>query len=100
MRRCSSGVTSGSRPNPTLSTRAAPDGAACPGRPPWDCRGRARPQAEYLANTLTKEFGLNPLVHEEFVKLFLKNCKYLDILTWQAGSTSWTPKFDRPSRQA
>lgn len=50
-------------------------------------KGVNLPEAEYLANTLTKEFNLQPTVHDEFVKLFQKNCKYLDISTWQ-GETS------------
>jgi hypothetical protein len=50
-------------------------------------KGINLPETEYLANTLTKEFNLQPAVHDEFVKLFQKNCKYLDISTWQ-GETS------------
>lgn len=50
-------------------------------------KGVNLPEAEYLGNTLTKEFNLQPAVHDEFVRLFQKNCKYLDISNWQ-GETS------------
>jgi hypothetical protein len=50
-------------------------------------KGAQLPEPEYLGNTLAKEFSLDPAVHDEFVKLFQRNCKYLDIVTWQ-GDTS------------
>jgi len=42
-------------------------------------KGNRLPEKEYLANTLQKEFGLDPLVHDEFVEMFDKNCKYLGL---------------------
>jgi len=44
-------------------------------------RGNELPEMEYLSNTLVKEFGLAPDLHNEFVKLFQKNCAYLGIST-------------------
>lgn len=44
-------------------------------------RGSKLPEAEYLSNTLQKEFGLEPDVHEEFVDVFQKNCKFLGLAT-------------------
>ncbi len=55
------------------------------------------PESEYLGNTLTKEFNLQPAVHGEFVKLFQKNCKYLDITTWQGETSVRSGRLDRPS---
>ncbi len=34
---------------------------------------------QYLGNTLTREFGLDPSLHEEFSKLFQTNCAFLKI---------------------
>jgi hypothetical protein len=41
--------------------------------------GSKLPETKYLSNTLENEFGLSPEFHEEFVKLFQENCKYLGI---------------------
>lgn len=41
-------------------------------------RGVQLPEMKYLGNTLQKEFGLNPELHDEFSKLFRENAKYLD----------------------
>jgi hypothetical protein len=51
-------------------------------------KGSTLPEMEYLSNTLTKEFGLDPLVHEEFVRNFQKNCEFLDIRDWSADQRS------------
>ncbi len=42
-------------------------------------KGSALPEMKYLGNTLEKEFGLHPSVHEEFATLFRQNCQDLGI---------------------
>lgn len=42
-------------------------------------KGSDLPEKEYLSNTLQTEFDLDPDVHDEFVDIFQKNCKYLGI---------------------
>lgn len=37
------------------------------------------PKKEFLANTLQKEFGLDPEWHDEFTRIFKANCKFLGI---------------------
>src|SRR5205814_290105 len=51
-------------------------------------RGNHLPEMEYLSNTLTKEFGLAPDIHEEFVNVFTKNCRYLEIIDWDGTGAS------------
>lgn len=51
-------------------------------------RGSELPEMEYLSNTLSKEFGLMPEIHEEFVRLFKKNCSYLGMSTAAFTSVS------------
>jgi hypothetical protein len=63
-------------------------------------KGADLPEPEYLGNTLTKEFNLQPAVHEEFVKLFEKNCKYLDITTWQGETTLRAGRTERTTAAA
>jgi hypothetical protein len=46
-------------------------------------KGSKLPEKEYLGNTLLKEFGLDPRVHDEFVDILQKNCKFLGL-----GSTA------------
>jgi hypothetical protein len=41
--------------------------------------GSKLPERTYLANTLENEFKLLPELHDEFVRLFTANCKYLGI---------------------
>lgn len=41
--------------------------------------GSDLPEKEYLSNTLQTEIGLHPTVHDEFIEIFQKNCKYLGI---------------------
>jgi|GEM_PF-355092 len=42
-------------------------------------KGSSLPEMKYLGNTLEKEFGLPPETHEEFSKLFRRNCQELGI---------------------
>jgi hypothetical protein len=42
-------------------------------------KGSNLPPIQYLGNTLTREFGLDPAHHEEFSQLFRENCTFLDI---------------------
>jgi hypothetical protein len=37
------------------------------------------PKKEFLTNTLQKEFGLDPSLHDDFVQIFKANCKFLGI---------------------
>lgn len=37
------------------------------------------PEKEFLKNTLQNEFGLDPEFHDEFVRIFKANCKFLGI---------------------
>jgi hypothetical protein len=56
------------------------------------------PEQKFLSNTLQTQFGLHPDLHEEFVDLFKKNCKYLGIgKEFKTGSplSQTTPKRDR-----
>lgn len=41
--------------------------------------GSALPKDEFLRNTLEATFGLDPRVHDEFVDLFRKNCRFVGI---------------------
>lgn len=41
--------------------------------------GSSLPETKYLSNTLQNDFGLHPDLHDEFVDLFKKNCKYLNL---------------------
>jgi len=42
-------------------------------------KGSQFPEMQYLSNTLQTEFGLDAEVHDEFVDIFQKNCKFLGI---------------------
>lgn len=42
-------------------------------------KGANLPEMQYLGNTLTREFNLDPTFHEEFSKLFRENCEFLKI---------------------
>ena len=42
-------------------------------------KGSTLPEMEYLSNTLEREFHLPKEFHEEFVSLFDKNCRFLQI---------------------
>ena len=50
---------------------------------------------EFLANTLQKEFGLDPEWHDEFVKIFKANCEFLGIEKG-LGPDQKIPKKDEP----
>ena len=56
-------------------------------------KGANLPEMQYLGNTLVREFGLDPSLHEEFSKLFRENCKFLDI--GSGFSDSGSPKSPR-----
>jgi hypothetical protein len=42
-------------------------------------KGSNLPDMKYLGNVLTKQFGLDPEMHEEFAKIFRENSQYLGI---------------------
>lgn len=42
-------------------------------------KGSSLPETKYLSNTLENEFSIPPEFHEEFVRLFKENCRYLNI---------------------
>jgi hypothetical protein len=42
-------------------------------------KGANLPEMQYLGNTLSREFNLDPSFHEEFSKLFRENCAFLKI---------------------
>ena len=66
-------------------------------------KGSNLPEMKYLGNTLDKEFGLHPEIHEEFSTLFRENCDYLARLTGQGLNVlSGLPDAARhlPSRDA
>ncbi len=42
-------------------------------------KGANLPEMQYLGNTLTCEFSLDPAFHEEFSRLFRDNCQFLEI---------------------
>lgn len=44
-------------------------------------KGSNLPEREFLSNTLQKEFGLDPRVHEDFINLFQRNCEFVGIHT-------------------
>ena len=57
--------------------------------------GAELPKKEFLANTLQKEFGLDPEWHDEFVKIFKANCGFLGIEKG-LGPDQKIPKKDEP----
>lgn len=42
-------------------------------------KGTDLPEKEFVSNTLQKEFGLDPKIHDDFIKLHTKNCDFLGI---------------------
>jgi hypothetical protein len=44
-------------------------------------KGSNLPDMQYLGNVLTKQFGLDAELHDEFAKTFRENCKYLEIVS-------------------
>ncbi|MGB8478422.1 MAG: hypothetical protein WCE63_06230 [Acidobacteriaceae bacterium] len=53
------------------------------------------PKIEFLTNTLQKDFGLDPEWHEDFVRAFKENCKFLGIEKG-LGPTQKMPPTDTP----
>jgi hypothetical protein len=49
-------------------------------------KGSNLPEMKYLGNTLEREFGLAPELHEEFSRVFRENCEYLGITSGDAGA--------------
>lgn len=50
--------------------------------------GSELPGEEFVRNTLETEYGLDPRVHEEFLDLFDKNCRYVGIGAEFTGTVS------------
>ncbi len=48
--------------------------------------GSNLPEGEFVRNTLETTFGLDPRVHEEFLDLFTKNCRFVGIGAEWKGS--------------
>jgi hypothetical protein len=44
-------------------------------------KGSNLPDMQYLGNVLTKQFGLDAELHEEFARIFRENCQYLEIVS-------------------
>ena len=42
-------------------------------------KGSELPESEYLSNTLETEFGIDPSIHDDFVDIYQKNCRFLQI---------------------
>lgn len=42
-------------------------------------KGTDLPEKEFVSNTLQKEFGLDPKIHDDFISLYTKNCDFLGI---------------------
>jgi hypothetical protein len=49
--------------------------------------GSEFPERQYVSNVLQKTFDLVPELHEEFIRLFQANCKYLGIESGLDGAT-------------
>jgi hypothetical protein len=58
--------------------------------------GAELPKKEFLANTLQKEFGLNPEWHDEFVKIFKASCAFLGIEKGLGPDQKIPKKDDEP----
>jgi hypothetical protein len=50
--------------------------------------GSNLPEIKYLSNTLENNFHLDPANHEEFIDLYKKNCKYLNLENGKGTSSS------------
>jgi len=49
--------------------------------------GNNLPEKRFLSNTLSRDYGIDPSIQDEFVDLFEKNCRYLGIgQEWATGS--------------
>lgn len=54
--------------------------------------GSNLPANEFVQNTLETKFGLDPRVHDEFLDLFRKNCRYAGVgADWKHGDTRTEP---------
>lgn len=42
-------------------------------------KGSDLPEPKYLSNTLETEFGLDPSIHKDFIDIYQKNCRFLQI---------------------
>src|SRR5581483_3596348 len=93
------GLTEGSSTSETISlTDAGRDVAYAPGKDEENAalkqallhveifrkvldyyKGANLPEMQYLGNTLSREFGLDPSLHEEFSRVFRENCNFLGI---------------------
>lgn len=63
-------------------------------------KGSDLPEMKYLGNTLEKDFGLNPLTHEEFATLFRQNCQELGIIAGFDGSIGIDGSHIKPKSPA
>ena len=60
-------------------------------------KGTNLPEKEFVSNTLQKEFGLDPRIHDDFISLYSKNCDYLGLHSAQDAerrSSVDTPKSE------
>lgn len=49
-------------------------------------KGSKLPEGEFVSNVLETKFSLDPRVHDEFLDIFQKNCRYLGIgANWTSG---------------
>ncbi|GAB1268364.1 hypothetical protein NBRC116493_16170 [Aurantivibrio infirmus] len=42
-------------------------------------KGSDLPESQYLSNTLETEFGIDPSIHDDFIDIYQKNCRFLQI---------------------
>lgn len=54
--------------------------------------GNNLPEMQFLSNVLKTQFNLDESVHDEFVELFDKNCRFLGIGSTYLGKPSLNPK--------
>lgn len=54
-------------------------------------KGNNLPEKRFLTNTLHQTFGLDPTVHDEFIELFDKNCRFVGI------GNAWPTEGQPPS---
>lgn len=63
-------------------------------------KGSKLPEREYLSNTLQKQFGLDPRIHDEFVDVFQKNAKFLGLASSDDVATPDTARDGTISEEA
>ncbi len=56
--------------------------------------GAELPKTEYVTNTLQQDFGLDPDLHDEFIKLFRANCQFLKISKGLSASQHMPKKVE------